>query len=150
VEHKNLAAWSMDWAWGLPLIVMSAVFHAYCLGLINEDISSRLGGMRRSWHLSFRSIFVIGGTVLSATALHAIEAFSWAAAYLLLVACFDYRSAVLYSMNAMTSYGHASLFLEPHWQMMGALEALKGRILFGLTTAFLFAVVQKAWSNADP
>jgi hypothetical protein len=127
VEHKNLAAWSMDWAWGLPLIVMSAVFHAYCLGLINEDISSRLGGMRRSWHLSFRSIFVIGGTALSATALHAIEA-----------------------LNAMTSYGHASLFLEPHWQMMGALEALNGRILFGLTTAFLFAVVQKAWSNADP
>jgi hypothetical protein len=28
---------------------------------------------------------------------------------------------------------------------MGALEALNGWILFGLTTAFLFTVVQKAW-----
>jgi hypothetical protein len=31
---------------------------------------------------------------------------------------------------------------------MGALEALNGWILFGLTTAFLFAIVQKAWSNS--
>jgi hypothetical protein len=29
--------------------------------------------------------------------------------------------------------------------MMGALEALNGWILFGLTTAFLFTVVQRAW-----
>jgi hypothetical protein len=31
---------------------------------------------------------------------------------------------------------------------MGALEALNGWILFGLTTAFLFTVVQKAWLHA--
>jgi hypothetical protein len=43
------------------------------------------------------------------------------------------------------SYGHADLFLERHWQMMGALEALNGMMLFGLTTAFLFALIQKVW-----
>jgi hypothetical protein len=32
---------------------------------------------------------------------------------------------------------------------MGALEALNGWILFGLTTAFLFSVMQKAWSGAE-
>ena len=45
----------------------------------------------------------------------------------------------------MTSYGHANLFLEQQWQLMGALEALNGMLLFGLTTAFLFAVIQKVW-----
>jgi hypothetical protein len=35
--------------------------------------------------------------------------------------------------------------LEAHWQLMGALEALNGMLLFGLTTAFLFAVIQKVW-----
>jgi hypothetical protein len=52
----------------------------------------------------------------------------------------------------MTSYGHANLYLEPRWQMMGALEALNGWILFGLTTAFLFTVVQRAWliTKAEP
>jgi hypothetical protein len=33
--------------------------------------------------------------------------------------------------------------------MLGALEALTGWILFGLTTAFLFAVIQRAWPYKD-
>jgi len=52
---------------------------------------------------------------------------------------------MLYSLSAMTSYGHANLFLEEQWQLMGALEALNGMLLFGLTTAFLFAMIQKVW-----
>jgi hypothetical protein len=92
------------------------------------------------------SAFVIGGTALSATMLHAVEVLSWAVAYRLLGGLPDNKSATLYSLNAMTSYGHANLYLAPHWQMMGALEALDGWILFGLTTAFLFTVVQRVWS----
>jgi hypothetical protein len=30
---------------------------------------------------------------------------------------------------------------------MGALEALNGWLLFGLTTAFLFAMIEKVWSH---
>jgi hypothetical protein len=37
--------------------------------------------------------------------------------------------------------------LDIHWQMMGALEALNGIILFGLTTAFMFAILQRASLN---
>jgi hypothetical protein len=33
-----------------------------------------------------------------------------------------------------------------HWQLMGALEALNGMLLFGLTTAALFAIIRKVWS----
>jgi hypothetical protein len=40
-----------------------------------------------------------------------------------------------------------NLYLVPRWQMMGSLEALNGWILFWLTTAFLFAIVQKGWSS---
>jgi hypothetical protein len=52
---------------------------------------------------------------------------------------------MLYSLSAMTSYGHANLYLEPQWQLMGALEALNGMLLFGLTTAFLFAMIREVW-----
>jgi hypothetical protein len=31
------------------------------------------------------------------------------------------------------------------WQLLGALEALNGMLLFGLTTDFLFAMIQKVW-----
>jgi hypothetical protein len=70
-------------------------------------------------------------------------------AYRLLGASPDYKSAMLYSLEAMTSYGHENLFLASHWRMVGALEALSGWILFGLTPAFLFAVIQRAWPNKD-
>ncbi|MGC2267030.1 MAG: hypothetical protein WA608_09600, partial [Candidatus Acidiferrales bacterium] len=55
-------------------------------------------------------------------------------------------SSTSYEANyALTSYGHEELHLAPQWKTMGALEALNGWILFGLTTAFLFTVVQAVW-----
>lgn len=79
---------------------------------------------------------------LLAASLHGIEAMIWAAAYRLIGALPDYNSAALYSLSAMTSYGHANLVLEKRWQLMGALEALNGVLLFGLTTAFLIGIIQ--------
>jgi hypothetical protein len=76
-----------------------------------------------------------------------MEGLIWAGSYRLLEALPDTKTAMLYSLNAMTSYGHANLYLAPRWEMMGALEALNGWILFGLTTAFLFTVLQKVWSQ---
>ena len=49
----------------------------------------------------------------------------------------------------MTTYGHVDIVLEPHWQVMGALEALNGLMLFGLTTAFLVSVVSGALSVGE-
>jgi hypothetical protein len=140
-------AWGADWAWGLPLIVLTVVIHAYSLGVINQDVTSRLSRVGRVRQLSFVSVFVIGGTALSATILHAIEGLIWASAFRLLGALPDNKSAILYSLNAMTSYGHANVYLVPRWEMMGALEALNGWILFGLTTAFLFTIIQKGWAQ---
>ena len=45
----------------------------------------------------------------------------------------------------MTTYGHDNLALPYHCRLLGALEALNGVLLFGLTTAFLFAVAQRVW-----
>jgi hypothetical protein len=50
---------------------------------------------------------------------------------------------MLYSLNAMTSYGHTNLEMGDHWRLLGAMEALNGWLLFGLSTAFLFAVLEK-------
>jgi hypothetical protein len=65
-----------------------------------------------------------------------------AVAYVLLGAIPDLKSAMLFSLNALTSYGHTHLLLAPHWRLMGALESLNGVLLFGLTVASLFAVIQ--------
>lgn len=143
-----VGAWSANWAWGVLLIFLIVVFHARGLGLIDKELNSKKRGTGRLQHLRSSRSFLVGGTALSATILHAIEGTIWAGAYRLLGALPDNKTAMLYSLNAMTSYGHANIYLAPRWEMMGALEALNGWILFGLTTAFLFNVVQKSWSQA--
>ena len=60
----------------------------------------------------------------------------------------DWRDATLYSLSAMTTYGHSGNLLA-RWQLMGSLEALNGWIVFGLTTAFLFTVIQEVWSHRN-
>ena len=72
-----------------------------------------------------------------------LEAAIWTIGFRLLHALPDGK--MLYSLNAMTTYGHSGTNLENHWLMMGALEALNGWILFGLSTAFLYAMIQDAW-----
>jgi hypothetical protein len=135
--------WAMNWMWGLPLIVFVVITHAAALALINNKIAVRLEGARGFGPLSATSILVVGEVVLAVTVLHGVEGFIWAFAYGVLGALPDYKSAVLYSLNAITSYGHDNLTLAPRWAMMGPLEALNGCIMFGLTTAFLFTLMQK-------
>jgi hypothetical protein len=139
--------WAFDWLWGLPLIVLTVIIHAYGLDLISKKITLVAGSPRWLGKSSAASIFFVGGAVLSVTILHGLEGAIWAVAYRFLGALQDNKSAMLFSLNAITSYGHENLQLAPRWRMMGALEALNGCIMFGLTTAFLFTVTQKAWQR---
>lgn len=141
MDPGTVAPWGASWAWGLPLIGLTVVFHATGLGLISRGVASTLSRARRTRNLTIHAIFALGGAALSAAVLHGLEGFIWAKTYRFIGALQDNRSAMLYSLNAMTSYGHENLQLAPGWQMMGALEALDGWILFGLTTAFLFSVL---------
>ena len=139
--------WGVDWAWGLPLIVLTVVFHAQGLGLIGKEVRAKLNNSQHKRNLSSSVTYLIGGTALSVVILHGLEGVIWAGAFRILGALTDNKSAMLYSLNAMTSYGHANVYLSPGWELMGSLEALNGWILFGLSTAFLFTVMEKAWSR---
>ena len=134
-----------DWAWGLPLIVLTVVIHVAGFGFVSQRAVYLASGLTKRRHSKAAFVMLMGTTTLLATCLHAIEAGIWAAAYHRLGALPDFRSSVLYSLNAMTSFGHTTLSLEEHWQLLGAMEALNGWLLFGLTAAFLFAVIQKVW-----
>jgi hypothetical protein len=145
MNPTDIGPWIGDWAWSLPLIVLTVVIHVCGLAFIAERVVGSLSESlaRRNFLLKFA--IVIGATALLATLLHGFEGSIWAAAYLFLGALPDTRSAMLYSLSAMTTYGHENLFLKPHWQLMGAFEALNGMLLFGITTAFLFAMIQRVW-----
>jgi hypothetical protein len=139
----DASAWDGNWAWSLPLIVVTVIFHVVGLVLINERVirSRRVVTQGRRFLLFFPMI--LGAATLLAILLHAAEATIWAFVYETLGALPDGKSSMLYSLSAMTSYGHEHFDLANHWQLMGALEALNGMILFGLTTAFLYGMIRE-------
>lgn len=139
----QIMGWNGNWAWSIPLIALTVMLHTVCFAYISEriELPIALTGARAV----MRFALVMGRTTIQATLLHTLEAMVWAAVYFFLGALPDRKSALLYSLGAMTTYGHEQFDLAPHYQLMGALEALNGMILFGLTTAFLFASIQKIW-----
>jgi hypothetical protein len=137
------APWHADWAWGVPLIVVTVIFHVFGLGFIRQRVVPLYGAFMKRHRSTGGFAVVMGTTTVLATVLHGLEAAIWAGAYLMIGAMPDFKFAMLYSLGAMTTYGHENLHVEPHWQLLGSIEALNGWLLFGLTTAFLFALIEK-------
>ena len=135
--------WNSSWTWSIPLIVSTVIIHVIGLGLFNVKMVQILTDAKARPH--FTSIFAVGiaATAIWAIFLHATEAGIWAAAYWLLGALPDGAAAMLYSLSAITTYGHSQIFLADHWRLLGALEALNGVILIGLTTALMYGLIQR-------
>ncbi|MCC8937524.1 hypothetical protein H8A99_13840 [Bradyrhizobium sp. Arg68] len=74
---------------------------------------------------------------------HLIEIALWA---VLLVVCGEfqeYGSAYYHSAVNYTTLGYGDLLLTPSWRLPGPLEATKGALMFGVSTAMVFAVIQR-------
>lgn len=134
-----------NWLWGVPLVVITVVFHVLGLGLVDRGVTMLLETKRFGRPSLFRFVSIMGAVVFVATFLHAMEAAIWALAYLVLGALPGSRVGMFYSLNAITSLGHDNIYLAPRFDLLGPIEALNGIMLFGLTTAFLFAILQRVW-----
>jgi hypothetical protein len=138
-----------NWTWGLSLIALTIAIHAAgvaTMALVLVDVHHRIA----SRHLGLKHVFailigLIGAVGLLLAVLHGIEAGFWAAAYCRLGALGSLQDAILYSVDSITTRGASGLALQPHWSLMGALEATDGMLLFGISTAFVFAVMQAYW-----
>ncbi len=140
---------SVNWTWGLSLIALTIAIHATGVVMMSfvgfrfkVRLETRKLGLR---HVIPIVIGVVGTVGLLLAVLHGIEAAIWAAAYVWLGALDTPKDAILYSLDSMTTRGASGLTLERHWQMMGALEAAGGMLLFGISTAYIFAVMQVYW-----
>lgn len=135
-----------NWVWGLSLIALSIAVHATgvtfmvsALHSIRIRLESRSLGLSHVFAIMIGTITAMG---LLLAALHGLEAAFWAVAYLWLGALGSPESAILYSINSIATRGAPGIMLPPHWQIMGALEAVDGMLLFGISTAFIFTVIQ--------
>jgi hypothetical protein len=132
--------WPYNWALGLSLTTLIIVAHVSAI--VRAAIALRGRGRLAQLEMSYPTVAVALIALFSTVSL-GVAAMIWAALYVWVGAVADWRDASLYSLSAITSYGHAEVYLDGRWRLLGAIEAMNGTILLGLTAAFLFAVIQR-------
>ena len=136
--------------WGLSLIVLTVAIHATAVVMlafagVGFRVRLEARGLK-GWNLVAILICFIGVIGLLLAVLHGMEYGIWAVAYVWLGALDSPMDALLFSLDSMSTRGASGLALPRHWQLMGALESVDGMLLFGVSTAYLFAVMQVHWS----
>jgi uncharacterized membrane protein HdeD (DUF308 family) len=140
-------AWEASWAWGLGFIALTTAAHAFGVVMLTHGLLWSVTAARKRERMIRHSVALAAGIIgivgCVLAIFHGIEAAIWAGAYMLLGAIGSTRDAILYSVDSMTTRGASGLMLEPKWRLMGALESADGMLLFGISTAFIFTVLQQ-------
>jgi hypothetical protein len=142
----DLSSWSL----GLSLIVLTVAIHTTAVVLMAFGLEVRIR-LRIDKHKPERLRAIpnvigrIGAVALILGALHAFESILWASAYWWTGALTSFTDASVYALATMTTFEIPGLTLPSRWQLLSALQAVNGVLLFGISTAFLFAVIQVHW-----
>ncbi len=142
----DVASWSL----GLSLIVVTIAIHTTAVVVMAFVVDAR---MRPRFDAPApaapRAIMDVTGRIglvtLILAVLHGLEAMLWALAYWHLGAVDSFAKASIYALSTMTTFEIPDLTIASRFYMFSALEAVNGVLLFGISTAFLFAVLQVHW-----
>ena len=127
---------------GLAAISCTIIIHGLILGLIIAEVRRDL--RRRRFGVGFWKdlIFVINATLL-ALAGHLVEIALWALAFYGCGEFSDFGAAFYHSAVNYTTLGDSAVTMSLRWRLLGPLEASDGMLMFGISTAIIFAVVQR-------
>ena len=78
---------------------------------------------------------------------HLIEIALWAIVLLLCGEMATFETAFYVSAENYTALGYGDIVLSGRWRLLGPLEAVNGLLLFGLSTAVMFAVLNRLITN---
>ncbi len=140
----------MTWATlpvGLGMMVLTVMLHTVGVVYWLERMGTRieyLDSINEHVHL-FRGVWT---TALALLVLHITEAVLWALLYMVLPAhagLKNFHDAVYFSMVTFTTLGYGAVTVTEPWQVLAGAEGMVGIVVFGLTTALLYAVIQKCW-----
>jgi hypothetical protein len=90
---------------------------------------------------SWRDLTIVAGTALVAVAAHLIEIAAWALVFVLCGEFQDYAVAFYHSAVNYTTLGYGDIIMSASWKLLGPLEAADGSLMFGISTAMIFAVI---------
>ena len=74
---------------------------------------------------------------------HLIEIALWAVSLVICGEFQEFGNAYYHSAVNYTTLGYGDLLLTPSWRLLGPLEATNGALMFGVSAAMVFAVIQR-------
>ena len=124
------------------VVLCTIVIHALALsGTVNffrrEKQHGRVG-------VSFGTdVLIVALAILVAFLAHLLEIALWAWLFILCKEFQDFGTAYYHSAVNYTTLGYGDVIMTPAWRLLGPLEAANGALMFGVSTAMIFAVTQR-------
>jgi hypothetical protein len=95
----------------------------------------------------WKNVTVMMIVLLVTAAAHMIQITLWAGAILMVGEISTFEKAFYCSAQNYTALGYGDIVLSERWRLLGPLEAINGLLLFGLSTAVMFAVMRRLFTN---
>jgi hypothetical protein len=127
---------------GFGAVAFTILVHALAVGATVNFVrrERRLGRAGAGFRID---ISIVTLAILVALVAHLIEIAGWA---VLFVICGEFRGfgiAFYHSAVNYTTLGYGDVLMTPGWRLLGPLEAANGMLMFGVSTALIFAVMQR-------
>jgi hypothetical protein len=129
-------------------LMVAIIFAIHFAGLVGLTALLR----QRSREFQRRTV-KLGGTlgqglgilivVFSLFALHSLEIWLYAFAYLLVGELHQMETAVYFSTSTFTTVGFGDVILSHKWRMLGVAESMNGFLLISWSTAFLVSLTAR-------
>jgi hypothetical protein len=95
----------------------------------------------------WKNVVVMAVVSLFTVAMHLTQIALWAVILLVCGAISTFEQAFYVSAQNYTALGYGDVLLSERWRLLGPLEAINGLLLFGLSTAVLFAIMSHLIAN---
>jgi hypothetical protein len=74
---------------------------------------------------------------------HLVDIALWALLYCLCGEFAEFEEAYYHSAVNFSSLGYGDIVMSVRWRLLGPLEAMNGIVIFGLSTALMFALLMR-------
>jgi Ion channel len=127
---------------GAIAVVCTIFVHALALGAMVNFVrrETRLGLAGRGfWH----DVSIVGLAMSLALVAHLIEIALWGVLFVMCGEFAELGTAYYHSAVNYTTLGYGDIVMTPSWRLLGPLEAANGMVMFGVSTAALYALIHR-------
>ena len=127
---------------GAIAVVGTVIIHALATGT-TVNIVRRETRIGRAGASFWKNVAIVAVAILVAFVAHLIEIALWAILFMICGEFPEFGPAFDHSAVNYTTLGYGNVIMTPSWRLLGPLEAADGMLMFGVSTALIFAVIQR-------